>query len=368
MKTILHVIDTTGPGGAETVFVELASSLREYGYRNLALIRGSGWVHDELIRRGVEVVLLDCKGSFHVAFLHSLITLLRAERIDLIHAHLLGSNVYCSLAGFLTATPVIATFHGSVDIRGGEKFSTAKFWSISLGSRFVVAVTERLRHDLLSCTSLWASKLRVIYNGIDTAYFSRKPMADLRASLGVPEGALLIGALGNVRPAKAYQVAVRAIRHLRDDGVDAHFAIAGQGAGPLLDELKQCCLRLGLENRVHLLGYVSDAAGFLASIDLFMLSSVSEGHPLALTQAMAMGLPIIATRCGVEEIIEHQVTGWLVEKDNPRALADAVSYLIQHPDVAHGMGEHARQAARLRYDTSTMRHAYLNIYKTVLRQ
>ena len=139
LKTILHVIDTTGPGGAETVFIDLATRLPKEKYRSLALIRGKGWVYEELCRRGLEPVLLDCKGSFNWRYLLQLRNLIRKEEVDLIQSHLLGSNVYCALAGLLTATPVVATFHGSVDIGERERFKGLKFGAIQAGGshRFV---------------------------------------------------------------------------------------------------------------------------------------------------------------------------------------------------------------------------------------
>jgi len=102
MKTILHSIDTTGPGGAETVFIELATRLPADKYRSVVVIRGKGWVYEELCRRGITPVLLDTRGSFNLRYLMGLRKIIRDEGVDLIQAHLLGTSVYCSLAGLLT--------------------------------------------------------------------------------------------------------------------------------------------------------------------------------------------------------------------------------------------------------------------------
>jgi hypothetical protein len=111
MKTVLHVIDTTGPGGAETVFIDLATRLPKDRYRPVVLIRGKGWVYEELRRRGVEPVILDARGSFNWRFLLALYRLIRRERVDLVQSHLLGSNVYCALAGWLARVPVVLSGH-----------------------------------------------------------------------------------------------------------------------------------------------------------------------------------------------------------------------------------------------------------------
>ena len=95
MKTILHTIDTAGPGGAETVFIDLVTRLPERKYRSVVVIRGKGWVYDELCRRGVKPILLEAKGSFNLRYLFGLRKIVQSEGVDLIQSHLLGTNVYC---------------------------------------------------------------------------------------------------------------------------------------------------------------------------------------------------------------------------------------------------------------------------------
>lgn len=361
MKTILHVIDTTGPGGAETVFIELADRLRERNYRSIALIRGKGWVYEELLRRSIESVVLDCKGSFNVIYLKALIALIRSQKVDLIQSHLLGSNVYCSLAGLLTGTPVVATFHGVVDVGSREKYKRIKFFIINCGSS-VVTVTKRLASIIIGSTSLWASKVKVIYNGINALGFRQERNQALRNQLSLDPDDLLLGALGNIRPAKAYPVAIKAIYELKQVGINAHLAIAGDARGDLLLEAQELCRQLDVVSQVHFLGFVGDAPAFLAGLDMFILSSDSEGHPLALTQAMAAGLPIVATRCGVEEVLEHNVTGWLVEKNNPAALAQGVVALTKNKVLALQLGQAAQNCALNMYSLDSMLSAYEALY------
>ena len=141
IKSILHTIDTTGPGGAETVFIDLATRLPKDKYRSLVVIRGKGWVYEELCRRGVEPILLNAKGSFNWRYLLDLVKVIQNNQVDLIQSHLLGANVYCSLAGMITRKPVIATFHGAVDIGEKERLKRLKFAAINGGARCIVAVS-----------------------------------------------------------------------------------------------------------------------------------------------------------------------------------------------------------------------------------
>ena len=240
MKTILHCIDTTGPGGAETVFIDLATRLPAEKYRAVVVIRGKGWVYEELHRRGVTPVILDAKGSFNWSYLSALCRLIRREQVDLVQSHLLGSNVYCAMAGLLTRTPVVTTFHGSVDIGERERFKRMKFGAINAGARSVVAVSKDLKADILQRTPLKPGKLRVIYNGIDTAGFQQPRSDRLRRQYGWAEGEVIIGSLGNIRPAKGYDILLQVAALLEKSPRSYRFVIAGQGKGPLYDSLRVC--------------------------------------------------------------------------------------------------------------------------------
>jgi glycosyltransferase involved in cell wall biosynthesis len=203
MKTILHIIDTTGPGGAETVFIDLITHLPAEKYRSIIVIRGKGWVYEELGRRGITPILLEAKGSFNWRYLKNLVSLIRSERVDLVQSHLLGSNIYASLAGLLSRTPVIATFHGMVDVAEKERLLWLKFAAINHGAVAIVAVSNDLRDNIVNRTSLRSDKTKVIYNGISTEDFKRPKSNRLRQQFGWGEDEMIIGSLGNIRLAKA---------------------------------------------------------------------------------------------------------------------------------------------------------------------
>ena len=367
VKNILHVIDTTGPGGAETVFIELASRLPDDRYRPVVLIRGKGWVYEELQRRGIQPVLMDAKGSFNVRFLRGLCALVRREKIDLIQSHLLGSNVYCALAGLITRTPVVATFHGSVDIGDNERFKAIKFAAINAGAFSIVPVSDLLREDILSRTTLKKSKIQVIYNGIDTSVFQRQPSTRLREQFGWSADAVIIGSLGNIRTAKGYDVLLRAAALLKEAAPACRFVIAGQSNSKLYDELLSLRQELGLEDQVHFIGFIDDAAEFLAGLDIFLSSSVSEGLPLSAIQAMVSKLPIIATRCGGwQELIRHGENGWLVETSNPQAIADAIQTLAADDVRCQQLAQNARESAIRSFDIQVMLDAYQRTYQRAM--
>lgn len=363
MKTILHTIDTTGPGGAETVFIDLATRLPQDKYRSVIVIRGKGWVYEELCRRGMEPILMDAKGSFNWRYLKNLAALIRREKVDLIQSHLLGSNVYCSLVGLLTRKPVVATFHGAVDIGENERLKGLKFGAINMGARRIVAVSDSLRQNIVNRTPLKGNKTAVIYNGIKTADFQRPRSDALRKQYGWTEDEVIIGSLGNIRSAKGYDILLRAAALLKNKKSSYRFVIAGQGKTGLYDDLLKLRSELALEDTVHFPGFNDDPAGFLSSLDLFLLPSTSEGFSIATIQAMAAGLPVIVTRSGgPEEIVTHGENGWMIEPGSPEAISKAVEELSADRALSEILAAKGQEHAIQTFDLDTMLKAYEAIY------
>lgn len=362
---ILHAIDTTGPGGAETVLVELACRTAARGHGTRVALVGHGWVHDAVRAAGIEPDLVPGQGtSWSIAYLHALVRLIRRYHIDVIHSHLFGSNVYCSLAGRLTGTPVVATFHGEVDIGATDRRARLKARLIDAGPNTIAFVSHALRRHMVEHLGLSAGRCVTVHNGIDPAAYADVAPAPLRAELGLPDDTVLIGALGNIRPAKGYDILLEAARHLAD--LPVALVIAGEGErNGLLGELLARRRELGLEGSVHFIGYRSDKAAFLHALDAFVLSSTSEGLPLAPLEAMACGIPVVATNVGgVPEIIEDRVTGLLVAPRDPAALAAGLHELTATPALGHELARHAGRRVRETFSIEAMVGAYENLYGT----
>lgn len=370
MKTIFHTIDTTGPGGAETVFIDLATCLPKDKYRSVVVIRGKGWVYDELMRRGVEPILLDSKGAFNWRYLARLCKIIKQEKVDLIQSHLLGSNVYSSLAGIITHTPVVVTFHGEVDIGEKERLKRLKMRAINTGADQIISVSKGLRDDILSRTTLNKDKIEIIYNGIDTSAFQRPSNQSLKRKFGWPDDVFVVGCLGNIRPAKGYDILMKAVSLLSEAGdSDYRFVIAGQpDKAGLFGKLLELRKTLDLEEKVIFLGFLDDAAEFLSGLDLFLSTSISEGLPLSAIQAMAARLPLLATRCGgYEELVTDGQNGWLVEVGDPEAIANAIRKLVSSPVHREEIAQQAQTHVRITFDVSVMFKHYQAIYDGLMR-
>jgi len=364
MKTIMHVIDTTGPGGAETVFIELADRMRRRGYRSVVVIRGPGWVQNTLVQRGLEPVVLEARGSFHLSYLRQLIRLIRREKVDLIQSHLLGSNVYCALAGWLTRTPVVGSFHGMVDVSPEERLRGLKLWVMQRGLRHTVTVSASLARAVAEQELLDPARNHVIYNGIDLERYERRPAGVLHDRLGLPPSARLAVSLGNVRPAKAYEVLIAAAARLVPTQPELHLVVAGHIKDSVMAPLQQQMEELGVADRMHFIGFVDDAAELLSDADLFVLSSRSEGFSIATVEALASGAPVVVTRCGgPEEIVTPGVDALMVPVDAPEALADAMEQLLLDSELRQRLAAAGRQTARRRFGIQTMLEQYEALYR-----
>lgn len=357
----LHIIDTTGPGGAETIFTQLAAETQRSGCKTLALIRGPGWVKTELERLGIDVHVVNCKGSFNVKFLMSLISLIRKEKITIIQSHLLGSNVYASLAGWICGVTVFSVFHGFVDISKSEKFRFIKFLAIKCGSKKIIAVTEQIRDMLRGVSILNPDNIVVIANGVDTNIF--KPV-DRVIKHFEQDQKIKIGCLGNVRKAKNYPLAIKVLAHLVSLGRNVELFIAGDNTNKLTEDCRALAIECGVSERVHFIGFINNASEYLNSLDIYLLSSSSEGHPLALTQAMACGLPIVATRCGIEHVVTDGETALLAENENIQSISEKLIELIESDELREKMFLSSPAAVKAHWSLSSTLMKYMELYKS----
>jgi glycosyltransferase involved in cell wall biosynthesis len=360
----MHVIDTTGPGGAETIFLELAEMTKQQGCQTVALIRGPGWVESQLKLREINYQIEDCKGSFNISYLISLIKLIRTHKIDLIQTHLFGSAIYGCMAGFITRTPVVCTFHGMVDVGANERFLRLKRGAVRLGADRLVTVTDQLYNKVKSLKLQNESHITTIYNGIDLSEYPYSGDECFRAGLDL-KGAFVVGSLGNIRKPKNYALAIETIYHLHQRGITAHYLIAGQGNETQLAPIKQLITKYNLQNYVHILGFVDNVPQFLASLDVFLMSSSSEGHPLAITQAMASSLAIVSTPSGVQEIVTNEREALISAEHSAEQLANNIVRCKDDSVLAKFLGEQARIKAVDLYSLDAMTSQYNELYKNL---
>ena len=361
-RTVLHLIDTIGTGGAETVFTQLALRIDPCRFRSVPVVAGPGWVQNTLESQGGRPETLGPTGAFDFSYLRSLRRSMHRHHVAIVQCHLLGSAVYGSTAARLAGARAVATFHGQADLPDSDPFRGLRFRILNRMASRVVFVSESLRKAFLRDTPLQAEITRVIPNGVDLNGFHPGDGAAMRGSLGVAEDEFLIGAVGNVRPPKGYQDLLRAVASLSLADRRWRLVIVGDTGGEPFVRLNQLKAELGLGERVVFTGFRTDVPDLLRSFDLFVLSSRSEGFSLATVQAMASGLPVLATRCGgPEEIVTDGIDGLLVPAAEPLALAAGINRLAGDPELAGRLATAAAVSAQ-RFEINTMLQAYEALY------
>jgi glycosyltransferase involved in cell wall biosynthesis len=238
----------------------------------------------------------------------------------------------------------------------------------------VVAVSQAVAHSLSAQGLFPAHKISVVTNGIDLKRFEEAERSSgretFRQSAGVAPGRRLVGMLGEIKPLKGQEEFLRAAATLARRFMDVDFIIAGSDTsrtGEHLAHVERLITKLDLRGRVHLTGWLDDAAPLLTSLDLFVSASHTESFGLTIVEAMASGLAVVATETmGAREIIEDGVTGVLVPVGDAGALCSAITKLLEDVDQRRRIAIRARRTARERFSLERMVDETEQIYREVL--
>ena len=352
------------------MYADLAVGMGAPDFESVAgLPRPSDWLYETVRERGLAPIILPSSGSFDFRHVMRLVSTVRNRRIDVLQAHTFGSSVYASLAGFLCGIPVVCTLHGRVDLAAGDRHRSLKFRILSLGRTFLVPVSASLRDELIATTQIRPDSTRVIYNGVDTETFLPGRDSQIRKELGIGEDEIIIGAVGNVRPVKGYEVLLNAAALLLDRGLRFRIVIVGQTIDKSFADIQRQCRDLGLDNIVVFAGFRKNTADFYRAFDVYALTSHSEGFPLSTLQALSSGLPIVATRCGgPEEMLEDGVTGLFGEVASAADIADKLETLITDSTLRRRMGQAGRSLALAKYSTGSMLREYGDLYHALVER
>jgi glycosyltransferase involved in cell wall biosynthesis len=365
--SVMHVIDTGGPGGAETVFLQMAAGLVPTRFRSVAVVGDNGWLPEQLEKRSLVPHILAAKGSFKAGYLLALRRLARQCKIDVIVAHLYGSAIYASLLGRLMGVPVVSVLHGQSDVAHSDRLALLRSGIVRVGSPKVVFVSEHLKDHLAPRLRLAESQCAVIPNGVDVQVYHPCRDRSLRSELALANDVILVGAIGNIRAPKAYDVLLRAARILSDRSQRFHFVIAGDCSNDLGLELVELSRSLGIEQRLSFLGLRADVARILNNLDAFVLSSHTEGFSIACLEAMACGIPVIATRSGGPEEILEGGAGILVPTDDPEAIAQAVEEVTSSKALADALTAKALKRVQQQYSLGRMFSQYEALIERLIR-
>jgi len=353
--------------GAESVIVNLCNwfNAEQHG-TCVAVLANYPDQPPELYQRcrelGVECHLISSRGRIDWNSVRAIRELALSNSIDIVHAHGYKADVFVYMAMGKTAIPCVATCHNWID--EDWKASLYGYLDRRALSKYscVAAVTGTIKRRL-ERAGVHPDRIEVIQNGIDLQPFRCQAG---RAPIGaISEINVTVGFIGRLSREKGPDIFVRAARDVLQRRKAADFLIVGNG--PEMPGLKQQTKELGIEGRVRFLGYVRDMPLAYRGLDIVVSSSRLEGLPMVVLEAMASGLPVIASSVGdVPKLIDDGRTGLLIPPENAEMLARAILRLIDDPQMRRQLGDSALRFVTERFSNDRMSKEYLRFYERVM--
>jgi sugar transferase (PEP-CTERM/EpsH1 system associated) len=361
---VLHVISYMGRGGAEMGILKLIAGLGEGFDQRICTTRGfdANFVQTHFSAQKMYAAgNPDLKLQFP---LFRLIRIMREYRPHIVHTRNWGAIEAVAAAKLAGVPVVVHSEHGyEVDMFAGLPLRRRLFRRAAYAmADAIFAVTRELRDFHARQAWIQPQRMGVMYNGVDTQRFapSSESRLAMRKELGLPEGSFVVGAVGRLVPIKDHETLLKAAALLCKNGVDVRVLLVG--SGPERQRL-QVLSTNSLEGRVCFVGDSSRVPELLNAMDVFVLPSLNEGMSNTLLEAMACGLPALATNVGGNpEIVENNLNGCLFTPGDTAWLAEKLQLLARDPEVVHQLGTAARNHAIESFSLSRMLDTYRCFY------
>jgi len=366
---VLQVVNGFGMGGIERQQTEIIKRLPADRFTQIiATMRLSGPFYPEVKATGVEVVEFpfnSLRNKQAVAHYFGLARLIRQRRVHLVYCYDFYTNIWGAISVTLAGRGKLITSRGDT----GRMFSKAQLAVQRMAyacASAIVPNSDLVKDIIIEKEFVPTWKIRRIYNGIDAERFApRAASPELARSLGLPPGATVIGAVGNLHPWKGQDTLLRAAARIREVRPDAWFLLIGEGIAQ--NDLQQLATQLGICEQTIFAGIRQDIPELLALMDVYVLPSQHESLPNAVMEAMACARPVVATAVGgVPELISDGVTGLLVPPGDPAAMANAVLRVLGAPALGAALGNAARERAVSKFSCDRLVENMAALYEDVL--
>ena len=365
-KKVLHLTYHMGIGGTEQVVFQLVNNADESLFENsIVCIEGEiGPIGQQLQKSGTRFHVLNRNPGFDIKLIKSVRKIITTENIDIVHCHQYTPYVYGVLASLVTGSKVVFTEHGRFH---PDRYS----WKrriinplLSMATSSITAISEATKEALASFEWFSRKSITVIYNGIEatvppTGYRNQN-------NLNLTDQNIVFGTITRFDTIKNLPMMINAFAQVFKDNPHARLLLVGDG-----DErsaMETLVSELNLKDAVIFTGFQTDTKKYMSLIDVYVLSSFSEGTSMTLLEAMSFSTCCIVTAVGGNvEIIKDRQNGFVVESDNTQQLADTMQSLTDDKNTRHKMGNEAKKTFDLKFDLNRMVQSYKELYLDIVR-
>lgn len=370
---ILHLRDTYEIGGPGKTILETYRAIDRERFRlhlGVFLVRGESGDSPftaEARRIDMPVHFVRGRHSYDPRMIGRVIDLVKELQIDIVHAHEVKSDVITYLAARLHAVPIVTTLHGWIGNSLKQRLLLKLDKRIVRGFDRVIAVSRRIEEELIA-SGVPGAKLRLLHNAIVLERYRRTGRGGTLVELiGRPVSKPVLASLGRLSPEKGHADLVKAIDIVRRRGQNVSLVLIGDG--PERSKLVQEVTALGLQESVHLPGYIQEPQRLLEEIDLMVLPSHTEGLPNAALEALLMEVPVLATRVGgTPEVITDGDTGRLVPAHSPEALAEGILEFLAAPATWKQMASRGKVMVEMNFDFRARTRRLEAIYTEMMKE
>jgi glycosyltransferase involved in cell wall biosynthesis len=360
---VLHVTLNMGFGGTEAVIRELVA-WDDAGrvHHEVICIDGSiGAIGQQLLGKGVAVQVLKRRPGFDRVLIGDLKKLIISQRFDIVHCHQYTPWIYGCLASIGTPAKVMFTEHGRFHPDRHRYKAMVVNRVLALFTHKIVAISSATRDALARYEFLPKKRIEVLYNGIKPLNVDQAAVAPLRTELAIADDDFILGTVARLDPVKNQSMMLGAFAQVRARHSGIKLIIVGDGTEREALEDKAAALKI--TSSVIFIGFSDEPRHYLALMDLFLLSSDTEGTSITLLEAMSLGLPVVATATGgTPEIVDHDITGLLTPIGDADAFATAIETLLRNPDQLKAKGEAGLVKFQKNYSIESMAGQYLAGY------
>ena len=358
---ILYVITSLGLGGAENLLLSYLKRLdrNKYNFFVCALREKPDDLLSE-ISKHTEVANLGVKNKFNPRVIFHLRKLIKQIQPDIIHTHLFQARFYTTIAYLFSKPTILITHkHNNVNPKKHNVFIFLEMLSI-LFNKKVIAISQSVKKSLTKFELVPSKKIFVLPNGIDYQKFYKSAFSKHYSN----DKPMIIGTVCRLEPQKGLSYLLLAMKIILAKFPEIRLEIVGDGS--LSGELQDLSQNLGISNSVFFFGKFAEVIPFYNRMDIFILPSLYEGFGIVLLEAMASGVPVVATNVdGIKEVVEDGKSGILVPPKNPEAIAKAVTRIIEDTQLQNDLVEEGFNRARL-FDIQEHLLKLENLYNILL--